>query len=729
MTHLQFQPVLAWHWIVLWLLFAFALCIRDCLRSHRVSIRYRVLLLCLEGTSLLLLTAILAQPAIQQATPAKGNYRILLLADHSASMATRDANASRTRLELLEHTIANRSPELSQFLANGRTETFAFTDERRYLGNGPDTLHSLTIQPGLSAPGTAIDACLRESSTALSLGAILLLSDGRTNAGPSPTEVAKQAKALGIPISCVGFGTPEAPWDISVRFEDTPAQTERDHPLTLRATVHSTLPSSRTLPVELLENGIVIASKTVSLDKQEQVDFSVTPRTEGHHGYTVRVPHLPEDSRADTDVDYAVVHVLPPPQPLVLLVAGGLDWELPFLRQFLRKDKQFRLASIVMTGKNRFHRQNLPEDNQTFDQPGFHLTPRLLEECSAVILDTRAAPFLQETDIAALRTFVENKGGGLLARGPIDFLPDALREMLPVRITRPLASKRALPLEFRTAILFDQDTVDALAGHARLPAGHVLALEQAKRAASAALLLPEAADSVLLSGLAFGAGRTAYLGWEESWQWRLAGNAENHLVFWRAIFTWLTETEKPRLRILTPVRASLGEELALDITITGNDFQPASNARATAVITAPDSNSTTLTLEPQWNEDGRYTATFTPTTTGEHRIHYQITVDEPTADSTQTRTFEGNGAFVTRQSGPETEDTTANLPLLQDIARITNGAFFTPETFLQASELPVSQNIPTTTQLRPLASPWLALSALTTLLASLWYARRRIGLK
>jgi Ca-activated chloride channel homolog len=176
----------------------------------RASAWRRRVPLALFLTALAALSLALARPHATVAVP-REQASIVLVTDVSRSMLARDVRPSR-----LEAARAAALRFLGQVPNEARVGAVAFStnpqtrqpptqdrDETRNL------LESLSADGG-TATGDALAAALdmvdgpaKERPPA----AILLLSDGETTTGQDPTDVARKAKRLGIPIHTVALGT------------------------------------------------------------------------------------------------------------------------------------------------------------------------------------------------------------------------------------------------------------------------------------------------------------------------------------------------------------------------------------------------------------------------------------------------------------------------------------------------------------------------------------------
>ena len=722
------QPVVPTYLLLAWLASALVLLGMEFRRGRRISLRHRLSMASLEILAIVCILLLVLRPTRKSRAPRPGAYRLTVLADQSRSMTT--ANASGlSRLTCLENTLGTLTPDLRRLFASVRTECWGFSDTWHLRGENLDSLKGLAPLPGMSAPGDALAAVMREASRGLPLGAVLLLSDGHANAGRSLTEVAKQCQAQGLPVSCVFYGEEYQGQDSGVAFAALPQGLQRDMPATFQAVITNTFPSRQTTKVTFAEDGTPLQTQDITLLPEQNlpVSFRHTPRTAGSHIYSVTLENIPGDSRLDDNADFSAIEVSPPPVTRFLLIAGGMDWEARFLRQFAMRNEAFQISSIVRMAKDNYARSGLPAPPK--GPPGFHLDTPLLEEQDAVLLDTRAIPYFSKTDTDALRAFVEHKGGGLLMHGPIGSLKKSqahpLVELLPMHDTGLLPIRPRTLLATEDTFILDKDDSGIFSGSpgAFLPSSTTLFVPTSlKRAARVALVLTDANRTPILTGIAFGAGRVAFAGIENTWRWCLADEASVHSAFWRALLLWLGEAGQPRMRMLNRAAiASVGDDFALDLAVQGEDFQPAAAAQVKARITTPSGQRRELSLEPQLTEEGRYTAFFTPDEPGGYTVTFVAAVDG--------RELTLQTAFAARFNSPELLDVQPNEALLRDVARITGGTFFTPKDLAAATSLPLSARLPMEESVIPLVSPWWLLAVFTLATGLLWWFRRRIGLK
>lgn len=181
-------------------------------------------------TALVSLLIAMCRPVIPIQTSSKQGIIILTL-DVSRSMCSTDIQP--TRLQALESTVL-------RFIAAQRPGTqigiVAFSDfaELIQTPTGDKIALSQAVQSLMTGSGTAIGKGIYESldvaagaesngssaKPGLAPAAIILVTDGVNNAGPSPLDAARLAAERGVRIYTVGLSSPSGPFDVSCQSSD-----------------------------------------------------------------------------------------------------------------------------------------------------------------------------------------------------------------------------------------------------------------------------------------------------------------------------------------------------------------------------------------------------------------------------------------------------------------------------------------------------------------------------
>ncbi len=719
------EPVLPWPLILLWFLVCLGLAFLSWRRFRQLlGPSSRLLLFSLRSLALLLSVLVLLQPMLKTSEPEPGSFRIAALADRSRSMETKDGTDAPSRSEILRQLL--NSPALEQIARQGELEIKGFSEKLHPLGLWKDA--ALPVIPGVTDLGAVLQQAGEGTPGAAPLGAVVLLSDGNDSGSKSGPQIAKQFRQLQIPVTCVGIGSRNPARDVRVSFQQTSLQVSRDTSFELAADIESSYPAPLTLTAELLENGIAVQRQSVQVSpaKKTVVRFSCTSATSGFRTWGVRILAPADDQRSDNNLDFTSVKVQEPDRFSLLYLGGALNWEWRFLRIHAERNEQIQLSAIIQSGTNNYFRTGLSAE-QLKGLEAFPEKTIFYAGYDAVILDSLGASRLTQTGCEALLAFVERKGGGLLITGDPSLLPEAFRQILPLHEVERIAAVPESRLLPDPEIVFDRD-VNLVFKPGRgipLPAGsHLFLSRRIKLGARPALSLTSRPEP-LLTVQSYGAGRSAFLGMEETWKWLFAtADGENlHRTFWDCLLIWLAERQQPQLQPGNEgMKVAVDDETTLPIHVLGTDFRPAADAEVQAIISRPDGQIREMRLDPSAEEPGLFSAPFLPELPGEYRIRWQVTLPE------QNLTCET--VLLARQTGAEMQNTDYQEETLRDIARISQGKFYTAEEFASGkAEIPLSPRLPQRQSTRPMASSWLLFLLIAAAFSAEWGIRRHLGLK
>lgn len=666
---------------------------------------------------------LLVNPYRLDEQPDADGFRVAVMTDASGSMDTPDiSDGSRSRFELVEGWLNgdDNSPLATLREKGYRLDVDLFSEESVPHSGG---------EPRLLPGGTAVGSILQQELTdaggrRADLGAVLLVSDGQSNAGPSPIEAARQFRASGIPVSTIGIGSRTPPGEVSAGFSSPRFQGERGEPMDLDVTVGNTRGSSQEMNLELHnEDGLLDEKEvTVPANSEEVVTFSVTPLRAGGEAYRL----VANATDAPEQVDVAAVEVDEPDQFRILYLGSRPSLEYRFLQQSAEAADQIGLEAVIRTGPESFFHHLTAEQEQSAPRDAFPREPGFFNAYDAIIIDGEAVAELSE-GTTALRDFVANRGGGLLLLGSTEHLPEELAVLSPVvtlddetPFSRSNLSVAPAPLftEISGGALFNRPSVFL---PEELPA--FLATEW-KRGARP-ILRSQNDSSSLMAVHAYGAGRVGWLGTKATWRWRMSSStgADQHRLFWNNTMVWLASTGKPRMSVpIQGTRVPLAADLDAGIDVMGSDFRPAQDAEVRATVTSPSGDTRQIPLQPSFREAGRFATDFRPDEAGEYRVRYQVNF--PDGEELTQEAF-----FIASHHDEERENTAYREDILRDVARLTGGKFRHYTEASDLREIPLAEGVPTRESRHYLAGNPLFLFLLALPLFGEWYIRRKIGLK
>ncbi|MBS3735228.1 MAG: hypothetical protein KGY99_09930 [Phycisphaerae bacterium] len=720
--------------------------------SSAVSARRRRVLLALRVAVLLLAVVVVSAPALESDRPDTPRSHFMpVLVDCSRSMSIRDARRDEALIARID--AANR-------LAFGPKGLLADSGQRTKmpLYAFDETLRRVDEPEALAARGTATNlfAALRDADAEmrhLPVIATVLITDGCDNAGGDPLSAAGLLERRGVPLYVIGVGSPNLPKDYEVLRLAAPRRVRRNTDAELRVTVrHTDLPEP--FDVEVLRGEFPVARKTVRPEPDNdisEVHIAFTPLVKGATTYKVRIPPAPGEQVTDNNETAFVLDLYDERLP-VLYVEGSPRDEFRFLWRAMHRDKEFRVVGMLRLAEDRFLIQGAddavrpapgaPTEKESLRR-GFPDTPELLNSFEAVILGDIEADFFTPEQQEMLKTFVEQRGGGLLMLGGVNafgaggYAGTPVGNLLPVDVVpggkgymrdtfKPEFAEDGLN---HLAMQLVDDPVANLQLWRQMP--ELIGLTRVGDLKPGATMLMshdmKGREAPVLAVHRAGAGRAAAFTSGGSWYWQMSRPADDlfYEKFWKQMIRWLAVGAEARLDVRTDRQNyARGQRVVLRARVADEAMRPVNDAVVTAVVTDPLETVTRVRMNWVLGEDGVYEAAVTPTIEGAHHVTVEV----------EGTRWEAVGPAHTgfRVAKPVAEFRNAGLKkdLLRKMAAATGGRYFDAEDagalFEQIAErtaaLPSRQAEPVR---KPIWNMPVLLLAMVGLLASEWLIRRR----
>jgi uncharacterized membrane protein len=487
---------------------------------------------------------------------------------------------------------------------------------------------------------------------------VVLLSDGRNNGGTQPMEAARAAAAAGIPVHTVVVGDTRPERNVMVEIAEAPPSVlEGDEiEITARVSARGTqgIPRARIVleeidvaagsgarprpiaedEVDLVESG----ARVVLVAPPAPPDSRATERR-----FRVSVPPIEGETLRDDNAVEVGVHVAPE-KIRVLYVDAYPRYEYRYLHTLLqRSDVNLSTQSFLLSATPDF-----PQESSR-DLPPLTAVPtgrkELLDNYDVVILgdvnpySISPDPARCEEFMASLHEFVERGGGLMMIAGEYDdprsFVGTPLEELLPVVVDptagtgiegtltktwHPRLEDPADPHEV-VRLLPDERTNRALWEDEGGLSGFYWfsPVLRAKPGAQVLLRHPSEGNAggrypLLVAGW-FPAGRTLFVGFDETWRWQYRFGTRYHERFWRNAVRWVALSRlrngDRRVQIdALKARYDLDERVTLEARVLDQDYRPSERPEQVARLTAPDGTTSEIKLERAQDRPGLYRASF-----------------------------------------------------------------------------------------------------------------------
>ncbi len=662
--------------------------------------------------------------------------RVVALVDASASMGVREAG--RPRSDAVAEVLASLGPEV---------EVFHFGTS--LVAGAPSSFQ---------LAGTDVEAALAALSdrhAGEKLAGVVLLTDG-LDRGPLRARWQREEEPLPPsvpgPLTVFQIGTTSEVHDLGIRAADAGGYAYVHAPFRIRAELQGVGWGSQPVEAELLKDGKVVATQSVSLDAEGQADvvFEVVPDRAGRFTYVVQVPDYEGDAVPGNNAWPLVVRVVRD-RIRVLHVAGAPSWDVKFLRRFLKGDPSIDLVSFFILRTQQDLVRGWREDELSLIAfPYQELFAEDLHTFDLVIFQNfDHGPFFAGASqklLGELAEYVRTDGHALVMIGGDrsfslgEYGGTPLGEVLPVKVSATRVEPSLTPFlprltgagERHPITRLAPDPVENAAWWSRLHDvdGTNLGIEVQP---DATVLLEHPGISTVdgkplpvLAVREVGAGRTMSLSVDTSWRWSLSEAAlgkgnQAYLRFWKSALRWLVDDPATsRLTVETPrENYAVGDDVRVVVSVRSPSFTPLAGAQVTVKVRGPieageQSAATT--------EDGQAVLTFRPEARGSYRAEAEVKEGDKVLGRTST-------VFAVTNRDPELDEVAPDAAFLKWLAQRTEGTYYAPSERGPVLEDPAAARVVWD---RSEVALWRSplLGALVALMAGLsWVLRRRGGLR
>lgn len=703
-------------------------------------------LLALRLALIALVAVCLFRPVLLvKAAVTQQNFLAVLL-DDSRSMQIDDAAAgtgTTTRGEYARRQFTDPADGLLSALSDRFVvRTFRFSSVAARMASPSE----LTFTGAQTRLGAALDG-VRQELSGLPLAGVVLVSDGADTTDAALTAALLGMKAAALPVFTVGVGEDRLARDIQLDRVTIPRRALKGTSLLVDAVVRHTGYAGETVTIDVEDGGRLVGSQPVKLPAEGEpaaVRVRVMASESGPRVLKFRITLREGELIAQNNARDAMVDVIDR-RERILHYEGEPRFEMKFIRQAVRDDRNLEVVTLQRTAENKFTRIGVDDPEHLLG--GFPKTREELFGYRGLILSNVEASAFSGDQLRMIAEFVERRGGGLLmVGGPRAFAEGGyagtpVADVLPVVLDRavravngdnPPAHLGIRPTRAGQSHAVTQIGATEAVSAARWPELPQLTSVNTIRSVKpgATVLLSGSDDrrreQVVLAWQRYGRGKAIAQTVQDSWLWQMHATMsledQTHENYWRQMLRWLVDDVPDTVDVHTVAdRVEPGETVTLVADVVDPAFVELNDASVTAVVNAPDGEQE---LPVQWSgeRNGEYRASFTPEAEGV----YSVRVTAVRAGKTI-----GSSAAHVRAVPSDAEyfDATMQAARLERIAGETGGRFYTASTVAGLPEdLQYTGRGVTTVEERELWHMPVVLMVMLTLLGGEWALRRRAGL-
>jgi hypothetical protein len=634
----------------------------------RLETRSRVVLAGLRWLAIAGCVALACQPAFEITTYRRTRNQAHVLIDDSASMQRKDRYPEAQQLEALQALLpgvdvaaTSRLDLVRAALARpqGLLATLAQSHDVRLfrMQRKPAPIRSLDEVTGQGARtelGDALDLHLAANAAA-NVDAVVVVSDGRNNAGLDPVDVAGGYALRGIPIHTVGVGDPEAPRNAWLVGPAGPREALRLEQVAFDVSVRAQGLRGRRARVELQgarDGGPYRPLATADAELPGDGEFAsarVYCAFEDAGDWTLRfrLEPLPEESQTDDNEDVRFLRVNDE-KIRVLYIDDRPRWEYRYVKNGLKRvDPSIVMQAVMFDASPYFEQEHSKE------LPPLRDLPRTEKELFAYhvvvfgdVPPERIAPTEERRRqwLEMLVRYVEFGGGVAFLFGdqamperyrntPVqDLLPVVLEERSWLQANQPRRDVSFHPLldnptQPHDIVLLQRDPAfNRRLWEEGLPGFYVYhPVQRAKPGATVLLRHPSDGNAYGKRPIAVTGpvprGNTFFLATDETWRWR-DPYAETYMdTFWRNVVRWLARGRLQRRNDLfeltvDKIQVETGDKVRVQLRVQDDELQPSAAQEQTVFLRQQDGAPEKRVLRAAQGEPGVYQASFTMATPG-----------------------------------------------------------------------------------------------------------------
>lgn len=515
--------------------------------------------------------------------------------------------------------------------------------------------------------GDAIKSIL-DRETGNPLAGLVVLTDGRSNAGLAPRATVPTAQNSRVPLYVVGLGSDQSPPNVQLVELDVPRRLYPGDRFSLLALIGSTGFSGKTVTVQISAGPIDAEESALSIEAEKQIvipadgslataTFELDPKAVGTWQYSAKVIALAGDADPRDNAQVARVEVIER-KNRVLLFAGGPTREYQFVRNLLYRDQDVESHVLLQSGGP----LTSQESQELLEE--FPASRAELSEYDAIISFDADWTQVSDSSVQALEQWVAEQAGGFIlvagsvempkwmARSASGIRSTLLRSLSPVVLDQrgssllaagrvesetPWALKLTAEGQQTDFLWVNDDPALSLDAWAQFEGVHTFYSAYELKPGGRALALfsdPTAAVDgqlpIYIASQFYGSGRVVFQGGGELWRIRAIDEGYfdryyTKLVRWVSQGRLLLDSDRGIL-LVDREEALLGEQVTVRAVLKNERYEPLVQSEVVTRLIDPQDRNLPLVLRPlsDGSQPGVYTGQFPVLVSGEYRIQYQL---------------------------------------------------------------------------------------------------------
>jgi len=678
----------------------------------------RITLSTLRWLAIMFCFLLVCQPAFEITRYRKTRNQVHILIDDSASMSRKDRYpapeqsealqrltgatelGSKTRTELVQMVLEDKAGLLPQLRETHDVRLFRVENKPTAIR----TIEELSTRGNRTALGNALDLH-RQSATGANLDAVILVSDGRNNAGLDPIEAANSYGQLGITIHTIGVGDPEPPRNAWLVGPPGPKEALREEQVGFDVTVRAEGLAGEPARVELRgskDGGpyrtLATANEVLPSDGKS-VKIRVTHAFDEAGDWTLKflLAPLEEESQLDDNEDIRFLRVNDE-RIRVLFLDDKPRWEYRYVKNALKRvDPSIDMQAILFDASPRFIQEHSKDLRPLRDLPR---TPSEMLQYHVILIGDVPPERIAANEEARrdwlqmLVDFVEFGGGvGFLfgdAAMPERYRNTLVQDLLPVVLEdpswlsnnqpsrdKPFRPRLENPTNPHEILMLQRDPAfNRRLWEQGLPGFVVFhPVQRAKPGATVLLRHPTSSNSYGNRPIAvtapFPRGTTFFLATDETWRWR-DPYAELYMdTFWRNVVRHLARGRLERRNDLLELTldktlVETGDRVRVQLRVHDNELQPAVANEQPIFLRDDEGVAQKRILRSVPGEPGLYQSSFTMAEVG--AFSFLVFANENPADAVLARED-----VLVRIPDQELQNSSQDAEALRRIAEASHG--------------------------------------------------------